>query len=57
MAAELGVGIVCSHTGGAAPRTRPYRVRYADVVADVIADVTAQAERAGRRGVCRGTAS
>ena len=26
VAAELGVGIVCSHTGGAAPRRRPHRV-------------------------------
>ena len=33
VAAETGAGIVCSHTGGAVPRTRPHRVRYADVVA------------------------
>ena len=27
VAAELGVGIVCSHTGGAVPRRRPHRHR------------------------------
>jgi dihydropteroate synthase len=53
VAAELGVGIVCSHTGGAVPRRRPHRVRYADVVADVIAEVTGQAESLVARGVPR----
>jgi dihydropteroate synthase len=53
VAAEFGVGIVCSHTGGAVPRRRPHRVRYADVVADVIADVTGQAERLVAHGVPR----
>jgi dihydropteroate synthase len=53
VAAELGVGIVCSHTGGAIPRRRPHRVRYADVVADVVADLTGQAERLVARGVSR----
>jgi dihydropteroate synthase len=51
VAAEFGVGIVCSHTGGAVPRTRPHRVRYVDVVADVIAEVTRQAEAHERAGV------
>jgi len=51
VAAEFGAGLVCSHTGGAAPRTRPHRVRYADVVADVITDVSAQARRAEALGV------
>ena len=51
VAAAEGVGIVCSHTGGAVPRTRPHRVRYADVVADVIAEVTAAAENAVAEGV------
>ena len=46
---------MCSHTGGAAPRTRPFRVNYGTsergVVDDVIAEVTAAAERAvARRG-------
>ncbi|MFI8569701.1 dihydropteroate synthase [Rhodococcus sp. NPDC078407] len=51
VAAAEGVGIVCSHTGGAVPRTRPFRVRYADVVADVITEVTAAAENAVAEGV------
>ena len=50
-AAEFGAGLVCSHTGGATPRTDPHRVRYTDVVADVIATVTGQAERAVAVGV------
>jgi dihydropteroate synthase len=53
VAAETGVGIVCSHTGGAMPRRRPHRVRYADVVADVLADVCGQAERLVGLGVPR----
>jgi dihydropteroate synthase len=53
VAAAAGVGVVCSHTGGAVPRRRPHRVRYADVVADVLADVCAQAERLVGLGVPR----
>jgi dihydropteroate synthase len=53
VAAETGVGIVCSHTGGAVPRRRPHRVRYADVVADVVEEVTGQAERLVAMGVPR----
>lgn len=53
VAAEFGVGIVCSHTGGAEPRHRPHRVRYADVVADVIAEVTGRAGRLVAAGVPR----
>jgi dihydropteroate synthase len=53
VAAETGVGIVCSHTGGAVPRLRPHRVRYADVVADVVEEVTGQAERLVAMGVPR----
>ena len=34
------VGYVCSHTGGATPRTRPHRVHYDDVVADVTVSYT-----------------
>ncbi|MDQ3151557.1 MAG: dihydropteroate synthase [Actinomycetota bacterium] len=51
VAAEHGVGMVCSHTGGAQPRTRPHRVSYDDVVREVVADVTAQAERLVELGV------
>src|SRR5699024_4452348 len=35
VAAEFGVGMVCSHTGGLAPRTDPFRPHYTDVVAEV----------------------
>lgn len=50
-AGEAGAGFVCSHTGGAVPRTRPFRVGYEDVVADVVAELTAAAERALAAGV------
>ena len=57
VAAEFGAGLVCSHTGGAAPRTRPFRVSYGHtvrgVVDDVIAEVTTAAERAVAAGVAR----
>lgn len=45
------VGYVCSHTGGATPRTRPHRVHYDDIVADVIRETTTLAERAVACGV------
>jgi dihydropteroate synthase len=51
VAAQLGVGIVCSHTGGARPRTRPHRVRYADVVTEVTETVVQAAQRAAQAGV------
>lgn len=50
-AAEGGAAIVCTHTGGAVPRTRPYRVEYDDVVAAAIADTVGYAERAIAAGV------
>ncbi|HEX4190244.1 MAG TPA: dihydropteroate synthase [Marmoricola sp.] len=50
-AAEYGAAIVCTHTGGATPRTRPFRVEYDDVVASAIAETTAYAERAVAAGV------
>jgi dihydropteroate synthase len=57
VAAEFGAGLVCSHTGGAAPRTRPFRVSYGTttraVVDDVIGEVTAAAEGAVAAGVAR----
>ncbi len=53
VAAEFGVGIVCSHTGGATPRTDPHRVRYLDVVAEVVAELVARAERMVAIGVPR----
>lgn len=55
VAARRGAGLVCSHTGGAVPRTRPHRVRYgstADGVVDaVVADLAAAAARAAAAGV------
>ncbi len=51
VAAEYRCGIVCSHTGGATPRTRPHRVHYRDVVRDVVDDLTAQAQRLVELGV------
>ncbi|MER7547591.1 dihydropteroate synthase [Actinomadura sp.] len=53
VAAAHGIGLVCAHAGPLAPRTRPHRIGYADVVADVVAHVTAQAERAVALGVRR----
>ena len=57
VAAEFGAGLVCSHTGGASPRSRPFRVSYGTstrgVVDDVIAEVTAAAERAAAAGVSK----
>jgi dihydropteroate synthase len=53
VAAEFGAGIVCSHTGGAAPRTDPHRVRYLDVVAEVAAELVERAERMVALGVPR----
>jgi dihydropteroate synthase len=54
VAAEFGAGYVCSHTGGTPPRTRPFRVRYDDVVADVVAETVRNAERVVALGVPRG---
>jgi dihydropteroate synthase len=53
VAAEFGVGIVCSHTGGLAPRTDPHRPRYTDVVASVVAELVEHAERVVALGVPR----
>ncbi len=53
VAAEFGVGVVCSHTGGLAPRTDPHRVRYADVVEEVAEELAARAEALARAGVPR----
>jgi dihydropteroate synthase len=55
VAAAHGAGLVCSHTGGAQPRTRPHRVGYGDspdgVLDDVLAGLTAIAGRAMAAGV------
>ncbi|WP_425954737.1 dihydropteroate synthase [Xylanimonas sp. McL0601] len=64
VAGEAGVGVVCSHTGGATPRTDPHRVAYplpADapvgsdprdgVLLDVVATLRREAARAVECGV------
>ena len=51
VAARYGVGIVCSHTGGLAPRTDPHRVHYDDVVRAVLDETVAAAERMVSLGV------
>jgi dihydropteroate synthase len=51
VAAQAGVGLVCSHVGPLAPRSRPHRVAYDDVVADVRDRVVSLAERALALGV------
>jgi len=51
VAASHGIGLVCAHTGGLAPRTGPHRPTYADVVKDVISAVCAEADRAVSAGV------
>lgn len=53
VAAEYGVGLVCSHAGGLPPRTDPHRVAFDDVVADVVSVVTGLADRAVAAGVRR----
>ncbi|GAB3574862.1 dihydropteroate synthase [Amycolatopsis endophytica] len=54
VAAEFGAGYVCSHTGGAAPRTRPFRVRYEDIAGEVVGELTRRAEEVVALGVPRG---
>jgi dihydropteroate synthase len=51
VAAEAGAALVCSHTGGQVPRTRPHRVSYDDVVADIIARTQKLADLAVAAGV------
>ncbi len=51
VAAAHGAAIVCTHTGGVVPRTRPYRIEYDDVVRAAIDDTVGYAERAVAAGV------
>ncbi|MER6204339.1 dihydropteroate synthase [Streptomyces sp. NPDC001073] len=53
VAARYGVGLVCTHAGGAEPRTRPHRVTYDDVMADILRVTLGLAERAVELGVPR----
>ena len=51
VAAEFGAGLVCAHVGRQRPRTRPFRVGYADVMADVLVRTLALASHALQAGV------
>jgi dihydropteroate synthase len=51
VAAQAGIGVVCSHAGRLPPRTRPYRVNYDDVVSDVLNVTLSLASRAIAVGV------
>jgi dihydropteroate synthase len=53
VAGDYDVALVCTHTGGVAPRTRPHRVEYDDVVVDAVEQTVAYAERAVSLGVDR----
>src|SRR3954447_8210890 len=53
VAARYRVGLVCTHAGGAEPRTRPHRVTYDDVMADILRVTVGLAERAVALGVPR----
>ncbi|MFC8424983.1 dihydropteroate synthase [Streptomyces sp. NPDC057236] len=53
VAARYGAGLVCTHAGGARPRTRPHRVTYDDVMADILDVTVGLAERAVSLGVPR----
>lgn len=53
VAAQYDVGLVCTHTGGASPRTRPHRIQYDDVVGAVADFLHSEAQRAEDAGVKR----
>ncbi|MCM3303114.1 dihydropteroate synthase [Streptomyces pseudogriseolus] len=53
VAARYGAGLVCTHAGGAEPRTRPHRAAYDDVIADILDVTLGLAERAVSLGVPR----
>lgn len=54
VAADYGVGLVCTHTGGLEPRARPrLGVAYPDVMADILQRTLGLAERAVSLGVRR----
>lgn len=56
IAAAAGAGLVCSHTGGAVPRTRPHRIGYGTDPAAVVEDVLQGLSGAARRAVAAGVA-
>jgi dihydropteroate synthase len=50
VAGAAGVGVVCSHTGGATPRTDPYRVEYPDLSDAQVTAVTHASDTSGGDG-------
>jgi dihydropteroate synthase len=55
VAARHGAGLVCTHAGGARPRTRPHRVAFGGggVMEDILRVTVGLAEQAVRQGVRR----
>jgi len=51
--AAADAAVICTHAGHVAPRTRPHRIGYDDVVADVVSTIVGLAERAVAAGVAR----
>ena len=51
VAAEHGLGLVCAHAGGLAPRQRPHRPAHPGLAGAVISTLVAEAERALAAGV------
>ena len=51
VAAAHDLGLVCSHSGGHTPRTRPHRPSYPDLIGEVRGYVAAEAARAVAAGV------
>jgi dihydropteroate synthase len=54
VAAANGAGLVCSHTGGAVPRTRPHRISYGDTPDGIVDDVLTGLMRSARRAMDAG---
>lgn len=54
VAARHDAAVICTHTGGVTPRTRPYRTGYErDIMSEVLDGVIGYAERAIAAGVAR----
>ena len=54
VAARHDAAIICTHTGGVTPRTRPFRTAYdRDILTEVLDGVLGYAERAAAAGVAR----
>ncbi|CAN5298390.1 dihydropteroate synthase [soil metagenome] len=53
VAARFDAALICTHTGGLAPRTDPHRQEYDDVVAHVLDACLSYADRALGAGVAR----